>query len=74
MPRAGYCRHDAFVGGGGSCWRCEAEAEGRTKAPAYQGKGVPDCLNATVLARNEKHAIKIVNEKRAQIIAAGEWE
>lgn len=45
----------------------------RTEALAYKGKGVPDCLSATVWARNVKHAVKIVNEKRAQMIANGEW-
>jgi len=45
----------------------------RTKVPAYVGKNVPDVLTASVLARNEKHAIKIVNEIRAQMIAGNEW-
>lgn len=30
-------------------------------------------LSITVWAKDEKHAVKIVNEKRAQIIAANEW-
>lgn len=30
-------------------------------------------LDATVLARNEEHAIKIVNEKRVQFIAENKW-
>lgn len=46
----------------------------RTEAPAYKGKGVPDALNATVWARNEKHAIKIAGERRAQMIATGAWK
>lgn len=46
----------------------------RTKAPAYKGKGIPDALNATVWARDEKHAIKIASERRAQMIASGEWK
>ena len=33
----------------------------------------PWMLDMTVLARDEKHAIKIVNEKRAQLIAANLW-
>jgi hypothetical protein len=45
----------------------------RTKAPAYKGRGIPDALMASVWARTEKQAVKIVNEKRAQIIASGEW-
>ena len=45
----------------------------RTKAPAYMDKGIPDALNATVWGSDEKHAVKIVNERRAQMIAAGEW-
>jgi hypothetical protein len=38
------------------------------------GKGIPDALQADVWAKNEQHAVKIVNEKRAQMIANGEWE
>lgn len=46
----------------------------RTQAPAYRDKpGVVDALRADVWARNEKHAVKIANEKRAQMIASGEW-
>jgi Fe-S cluster biosynthesis and repair protein YggX len=46
----------------------------RSKAPAYIGKGIEDCLNSTVWAKSEKQAIKIVNEKRLQMIANGEWK
>jgi hypothetical protein len=46
----------------------------RTQASAYKRKGIPDCLNCTVWARNEKHAVKIANEKRVQMIANGEWK
>ena len=45
----------------------------RSTAPAYAGTGIPDCLNAEVWARNEKHAVKVVNEIRAQKIANGQW-
>lgn len=45
----------------------------RTKARAYYGTETQDCLDATVWARNHKHAVKIVNEKRAQMVASGEW-
>lgn len=46
----------------------------RSKAPAYLGKGVQDCLSSTVWATDEKHAIKIVNERRIQLLASGEWD
>lgn len=43
----------------------------RTKAGAYQGKpGVTDAVTGTVFARDIAHAVKIVNEKRVQILAA----
>ncbi len=45
----------------------------RSEAPAYRGKNIPDCLNARVWAKNEKHAIKIVNEYRTRMIAEGRW-
>lgn len=45
----------------------------RSKAPCFE-PNTPDCLNMTVLARDEAHAIKIVNEKRARLIAEGGWE
>ena len=36
--------------------------------------GKADCLHSIVWATDEKHAIKIVNEKRLQMRASGEWE
>lgn len=45
----------------------------RTQAPVYRGQQTVDCLCSTVLAKDEVHAIKIVNEQRAQLIARGEW-
>ncbi len=45
----------------------------RTQAPDYKGKGIPDVLMATVWAKDETHAVKIVNEHRARMIATGEW-
>lgn len=46
----------------------------RTRAAYYKDKGVPDALTATVWAKSDEAAIKIVNEKRAQMIAAGKWD
>lgn len=46
----------------------------RSKAPAYNGKGVPDCLHGQVLAKNRTHAIKIFNDRRAEMIATGQWK
>lgn len=45
----------------------------RTKARAYQGKDIQDILTSMVWAKTEKAAVKIVNEKRVQMIANGEW-
>ena len=45
----------------------------RSKAAAYKGTGVPDVLDATVWATDSQHAIKIVNEHRLQMIAAGKF-
>lgn len=44
----------------------------RSKAPAYKGQGIPNLLNSNVWAKTEKAAVKIVNEKRLQMIASGE--
>lgn len=33
-----------------------------------------DCMDLCVIAKDEKHAIKIVNEKRVQLIANNEWK
>lgn len=41
----------------------------RTKAPAWLGKSIADAVSGTVWAKDEKHAIKIANEYRAQAIA-----
>jgi hypothetical protein len=45
----------------------------RESAPAYKGTGKPNVLNATVWAKSEEHAIKVVNEHRTKMIANGEW-
>ncbi len=44
--------------------------------PINKGKVIVplDCLTARVFAKDEAHAIKIVNEYRTQMIARGEWE
>lgn len=46
----------------------------RPNIPAHRGKYAPECLNATVWAKNKKHAVKIVNEIRTRMIASGEWK
>jgi hypothetical protein len=46
----------------------------RSTAPAYIGQNKSDLLDATVWARDGKHAVKIANEKRSQMIADGEWK
>lgn len=46
----------------------------RSTAPAYRGKGVQDCIHGIVWAKDEQHAVKVMNEKRAQMIASGEWK
>lgn len=46
----------------------------RTKVPAYRGQsGVVDALQASVWAKTLKQAVKVVNERRAAMIASGEW-
>lgn len=50
-----------------SLWR-------RSQAPAYRGKGIEDCLSGTVWAKDGEHAIKIANERRAQMIAENKWK
>lgn len=44
----------------------------RSKAPAYANTNTPDVLVSGCWARNEKHAIKITNEKRALYIASNQ--
>jgi hypothetical protein len=46
----------------------------RSSAPFYKNKGLEDCLSAYVWATDEKHAIKIVNEKRLQMLALNRWK
>jgi hypothetical protein len=52
----------------------EPEIWRRSTAPFYRGKGVQDCLSGSVLARDAEHAIKIFNERRAQLIATNRWK
>ena len=33
-----------------------------------------DCMDMRVIAKDEKHAVKIVNERRVQLIANNEWK
>jgi len=47
----------------------------RTKADFFTNdKNIKDVLNAQVWAKNEKHAIKIVNEHRGMLIATNQWK
>lgn len=43
----------------------------RSGAPAYKGKSIKDCLHGAVWAKDMKHAVKIFNEQRIQMIATG---
>jgi hypothetical protein len=45
----------------------------RSEARAFQGTNIADVLVATVFASDEKHAIKVVNERRMQMIAMNKW-
>jgi hypothetical protein len=45
----------------------------RTKMPAYQETGAQDILMMDVWAKTEQDAIKVVDEKRVQLIYAGKW-
>lgn len=45
----------------------------RSTAPAYRGKGIPDCLSGTFWGTDQQHAVKIANEKRTRMIAEGLW-
>lgn len=61
---------DAFHGGMPvtdlTVWR-------RSRARAYEGQNVADALHGVVWARTVKQAVKIANDRRAQLIASGEW-
>ena len=46
----------------------------RTEALAFKGKGIPDILTSNVWAKTQKQAVKIVNEKRIQMIASGKFK
>lgn len=61
------CQYNIWADGRAFVWR-------RTQAPAYRGTGIPDALNATVWARDAKHAVKSANEIRARMIADGTWD
>ena len=45
----------------------------RFTAPAYIGTNTPDILTGTIWAKDANHAIKIMNERRAQMIAEGKF-
>ena len=45
----------------------------RSKFPSYRDSGVKDCLHVRCYATDAKHAVKIANEKRTQMIAYGDW-
>jgi hypothetical protein len=53
-----------YISGEMSVWK-------RSEAPAYKGKNVQDAVNCTVWAKDGKHAVKIANEFRTQMIALG---
>ncbi len=41
--------------------------------PGYEGYS-GTCLSMIVAAKDEQHAVKIVNEHRIQLIAEGQWK
>ena len=47
---------------------------GRTSAPAYRHSKINDAVMGDVWARDVAHAVKIVNEFRAQMIASGKMK
>ncbi len=57
-----------------SDYRLDNEAHVWRKGTPMLPMNLPDCLSVTCLARSERHAIKIANEKRTQMIAQGDWE
>jgi hypothetical protein len=46
----------------------------REQALAYRDKDIANVLQARVWAEDEKHAIKIANERRIQMLAMGQWK
>lgn len=46
---------------------------GETLLNFKNGEKIENYLSARVYAKNEEHAVKIVNEKRTQMIARNEW-
>lgn len=46
----------------------------RSRSDYYQPRGVPDVLCGVIWAKDETHAMKIMNEHRAQFIALGKWK
>jgi hypothetical protein len=69
VERAKKTDNDKYDIGDTGCYRIWE----RTKAPAFRKKVIPDALEMSVWAKSEIAAIKIVNEKRAHMIAFGEW-
>ena len=61
-----YIISSADLAGEAMVWR-------RSIAPFFRGRHVADCLDAAVWANSPAHAVKIANEKRAQLIASGQW-
>ena len=80
---AGLRMYTVIMSEDGTVERCEYDEErieessvrlwDRKSAPFYKGKrGVVNAVTASVWARDDVHAIKIVNERRTQMIANGE--
>jgi hypothetical protein len=44
------------------------------RSKAAIGNDKPDCLHGIVRAEDVRHAVKIANEKRIQLLALGLWE
>ncbi|MHB8734246.1 MAG: hypothetical protein ACYC6M_02975 [Terriglobales bacterium] len=55
---------------------CEVQFWRRSTAPDSRNLNPPppDCLVVECWARDQKHAVKIANEKRTQMVARGEWQ
>lgn len=73
--RAGMAIYRVWIDRAGNCHKIEKTNEIQPPFRYDQSAwDVGSYLIVTAWAKDEAHAAKIANEKRAQVIAAGEWE
>lgn len=74
VPPKGLKRFYVFMHKNGNGARAQTNPADKTRQDGVFKYGKQECICAVVEARDEKHAIKILNERRTMLIATEQWK